>query len=229
MMTEIRYTNIKHILDEIHRHPLLEDVTLEQVVSYLVTFIGLFGMPKLYVDKEIKLAIVNHRALLPCDLVSIKQVKNCKTNVCMRATTDSFNPEDKESRYDDETFKTQGTVIFTSFKDGDILIAYSAIPVDDDGYPLLIDNPVFLEAFRLYIKKEVFQILFDTNKISAQVLQSAQQQYCWLAGQLHSEFTIPSYSEMESLKNSWCTLVQRVTEFRSGFKYLGSEEFIRKQ
>ena len=58
MVTEYTYTNIRRILDEIHRHPLLSSVTLEQVVSYIITFMGLFGMPKIYQDKEEILNII---------------------------------------------------------------------------------------------------------------------------------------------------------------------------
>ena len=52
MTKEYQYTNIRRVLDELHRHPLLSDLTLEQIVSYVVSFIGIFGMPKLYQDKE---------------------------------------------------------------------------------------------------------------------------------------------------------------------------------
>ena len=91
----------------------------------------------------------------------------------------------------------------------------------------LIDNSVFLKALEAYIKREVFTILFDMGKITPAVLQNTQQQYAWLAGQLQSELTIPSISEMESIKNSWCTLLQRTTEFREGFKNNGSQEYIK--
>ena len=61
------------------------------------------------------------------------------------------------------------------------------------------------------------------------VLQNTQQQYAFLAGQLQSEFTIPSISEMESIKNSWCTLIQRTSEFTTGFKNNGDREYIKLQ
>ena len=121
------------------------------------------------------------------------------------------------------TFKTQGNILYTSFKTGDVYIAYKAIPVDECGYPLLIDNSIFLKTLESYIKKEVFTILFDMGKISGAVLQNAQQQYAWLAGQLQSEFTIPSISEMESIKNNWCSLIQRTKEFDNNFMYLGNK------
>ena len=65
------------------------------------------------------------------------------------------------------------------------------------------------------------------GKIQAAVLQNAQQQYAWLAGQLQSEFTIPSVSEMESLSRSWNTLIQRTSEFDNGFTTLGNKEYLK--
>ena len=228
MVKEYQYTNVRQVLDELHRHPLLSDLTLEQVVSYIVSFIGIFGMPKLYQDKEEVIHIENFRAILPCDLISINQIKECKTGVCLRSMTDNFMPRehyDKNVGYkvpQELAFKTQGQVLYVSFKTGDISISYKSIPVDKDGFPLLIDNPVFLKALEAYIKREVFTILFDMGKISPAVLQNTQQQYAFLAGQLQSEFTIPSISEMESIKRSWCTLLQRTSSFNDGFRNNGN-------
>ena len=235
MVKEYQYTNIRRVLDELHRHPLLSDLTLEQVVSYIVSFIGIFGMPKLYQDKEEILHIEDFRAKLPCDLISINQIKECKTGVCLRSMTDNFMPRehyDRSTGYkipQELSFKTQGQVLYVSFKTGDVSVSYKAIPVDKDGFPLLIDNPVFLKALEAYIKREAFTILFDMGKIAPVVLQNTQQQYAWLAGQLQSEFTVPSISEMESIKRSWCTLLQRTSEFNNGFKNNGDQEYIRLQ
>lgn len=235
MINDYQYINIRRILDELKKHPLLQDLTLEQVVSYTITFIGIFGMPKLYQDKEEFIHIENFRARLPCDLISINQIKECETGICLRSMTDTFMPSEHHDRAtgyrlpQELSFKTQGQVLYVSFKTGDVLVSYKAIPIDKDGFPLLIDNPVFLKALEAYIKKEEFTILFDIGKITPAVLQNTQQQYAWLAGQLQSEFTIPSISEMESIKNSWCALIQKVSEFDSGFKSLGDKEKIRLQ
>ena len=139
--------------------------------------------------------------------------------------TDNFMSRNNDDR--ELSFKTQGQVLFVSFKTGEVLVSYKAIPVDKDGLPLLIDNPIFLKALESYIKREVFTILFDMGKIAPAVLQNTQQSYAWLAGQLQSEFTIPSISEMESIKNSWCTLLQRTSEFKTGFKNNGNREYLK--
>ena len=67
------------------------------------------------------------------------------------------------------------------------------------------------------------------GKITPAVLQNTQQQYAWLAGQLQSEFTIPSQSEMESISRMWNTLIQRTSEFNNGFSSLGNKEYIKLQ
>lgn len=235
MVKEYNYINIREALSRVLRHPLLQDITLEQAVQYTIDFIGIFGMPKLYQDKEEVLHIEDFRAKLPCDLISINQVKECKTGVCLRSMTDNFMPREQYDRNagykipQELSFKTQGQVLYVSFKTGDVSVSYKAIPVDKDGFPLLIDNPVFLKALEAYIKREAFTILFDMGKITPAVLQNTQQQYAWLAGQLQSEFTIPSISEMESIKNSWCTLLQRTNEFSNGFKNNGDQEYIKLQ
>lgn len=235
MIKEYQYTSIRQVLDELKKHPLLQDLTLEQVVSYVISFIGIFGMPKLYQNKEEVLHIDDFRALLPCDLVSINQIKECETGICLRSMTDNFMPreqQDKNTGYklpQELTFKTQGQILYVSFKTGDVLLSYKAIPLDRDGFPLLIDNPVFLKALEVYIKREVFTVLFDMGKITPAVLQNTQQQYAWLAGQLQSEFNIPSISEMESISRMWTSLIQRNTEFDNGFSSLGNREYIKLQ
>lgn len=251
MVNEIRYTSINRVLDELLRHPMLQDLTLEQAVSYAITFIGLNGYPNFYQDKIENVEIHGFRGLLPCDLISIIQVKDAKSDKCLRAMTDNF-PKGMEKPYhkdctdpmnnmmhtpyipprqeyfEEPSFKTQGRIIFTSFPEGIVEVAYKAIPVDEDGFPLVIDNEVYLSALKAYIKQEVFTIKFDMGNLPAAVLQNAQTEYCWRAGQLNSEFMIPSVSEMESISRMWNTMIPRTREFDSGFRSLGDREYLRK-
>lgn len=235
MIKNISYVNIREVLSRLLRHPLLQDVNVEQAVQYTIDFIGIFGMPKLYQDKEEVIRIEDFRAVLPDDLISINQIKENTTGVCLRSMTDNFMPKEDYNKTtgnrvpQELTFKTQGQVLYVSFKTGDVIVSYKSIPTDDEGYPLLIDNSIFLKTLETYIKKEVFNTLFDMGKISVAVLQNTQQQYAWLAGQLQSEFTIPSQSEMESISRMWCTLIQRTSDFNGGYKNLGNKEFIKVQ
>lgn len=255
MVTNIQYTNIRRVLGDITDHPLLMNVTLEQVIRHTIRFISLHGYPQLYQDKIDTVGIKDFRGLLPCDLISIIQVKDLKTDICLRSMTDTFTPEQRpkpdmrnqpkdllnnmkppvdtyipsmQEYREEPSFKTQGKIIFTSFPEGRVEIAYKAIPVDKDGFPLLIDNETYLNALEAYIKVKVFTVKFDTGKIQAGVLSNAQTEYAWAARQLQSEMITPSMSEMESITRYLNTLIKPVRQFDNGFKDLGNREYLRR-
>ena len=247
MVKELQYISIKRVLDNLLDHPLLRDLNLEQVVRHTLRFIALHGFPQLYQDKIEQVEIHDFRGTLPCDLISIIQVKDMKSHLCMRAMTDNFTPGMKKKPkeipncgygdngfispyrdyYEELTFKTQGRIIFTSFPEGRVEIAYKAIQTDEDGFPMLVDNENYLAALEAYIKKQVFTVKFDTGKLQAGVLQNAQQDYAFLSRQLVDEFNIPSVSEAEAMTRMYNTLIPKVRDFDRGFKHLGDREYLR--
>lgn len=235
MIKDSKYITLKEVLSNVLRHPLLQNIDYEAAIQYAIEFISAVGMPDMFVTKEEIITISNHRGYLPCDLISVTMVKDMKNNICLRSTTDVFEPIDtvpaeQRHRYPspDDTYKIQNQVIITSIASGDVLISYKAIPVDDMGAPLVMDNPTYIKALQAYIKQEAFTVLYDLDKIKPGPLQNAQQDYCWWVGKLQSEMTIPSIAEMESLKNMWCSLIQRTTDFDNGFKTLGTREYIKR-
>ena len=226
MVKEIDYINIRELLSRVLRHPLLQGFTLEQAIQYTIDFIGIFGFPEFYEDKQAEIDICDFKGNLPCDLVEIVMVKECKTNAPLRSMTAAFNPGGKYYNHlrQEPQFKTQGRVIVTSFPVGTVIVAYKAIPVDDEGLPLLIDNSKYLKALELYIKCQLFTILFDLGKITPQVLQHTEQEYAWAAGQLEEEFKTPSVSEMQSITNMLNQIIVRKDEFYNRFERLGNKE-----
>ena len=230
MVKEIEYVNIRELLSRVLRHPLLQDFTFEQAVQYTIDFIGTFGFPELYKDKEAKVPICEYKGELPCDLIEIIMVKECRTNIPLRSMTGAFNPGGRYYRHlrHEPQFKTQGRTIIVSFPKGDIIISYKAMPVDDEGYPLLIGNSKYLKALELYVKTNLFTILFDMGKITPAVLQHTEQEYAWAAGRLEEEFKTPSVSEMQSITNMLNQMIRRKNEFYNRFERLGNKEFWKK-
>jgi hypothetical protein len=143
--------------------------------------------------------------------------------------TDTFFPDDDSFRHTapyEASFKTQGTVIFTSFPEGMVKISYKSTPVDEDGFPMLIDNESYLDALEAYISMKVIRNKFRQSKIPAAVYQDAQQEYAVAAKELQSEMCTPSVSEMESITRLWNTLIPRVHQFDRGFRHLGDREHL---
>lgn len=229
----IRYISLKQILDDVLDHPLLKDISFERAVNHAVHFIRIVGMPRAFNEKTGLVTIENYRGMLPCDLDSIIQVRT--HNECgqsyrvFRYSTDSFHmSENKQDSYD-LTYKVQGNIIFTSMKNGTIEIAYRALAVDSEGYPMVPDNSSYIRALELYIKKRCFNVLFDMGKITPQVYNQVCQDYAWAVGQAQSDLVRLSIDEMQSLTNSLNTLVARVNEHSRGFVNNGSMEKIKLQ
>lgn len=236
-------TNIRRVADRIMRHPLLRDVPFETILDYTVDFLQIVGVPSLFEEKTALLHVENYRCMLPCDYVSMIQVRTVKkvdgiepdhrSHISYRYSTDSFHMSNEKpdvGRYGtDLTYKIQGYVIYTSTKDTDIEIAYNAIATDGEGYPLLPDNPSFLRALEAYIKKQQFTILFDLGKLQPAILQNAQQEYAWAVGDCETEFNRLTLDKAESLFNSWRTLLIRDSEHRHGFVNDGAKEYLTIQ
>lgn len=223
MINNITYTNIRVILDDCMQHELLQDLTLEQVVGYTVKFNGIFNIPQLYTEKSTFVEIKDYRGKLPCDLVSIKQVRDTRDNLALKELDSTFfNPNTK-----DKAFKTQNMIIFTTFKEGKVEIVYRAVPVDEEGYPMIIDNEKYKNALELYIKKDRFTRYFDNGKLHQNILQNVQQEYAWAAGQLESELKMPSLSQWENISQAHNKLIQKTGEFRKGFETLSTPEIYK--
>lgn len=205
----------------------MQDMTLETVVDYSVDFMRIMGNPTIFENKVIKLNIEEYRAELPEDFYKMIQMRN-NEGKSFRYTTDSFHfSEDRKNDNRDLTYKIQGNILFTSIKEGEVELSYTAISVDECGFPMIPDNSSFTRALELYIKKQWFTILFDTGKISPQVLQQTLQDYAWAAGDCYTEFNRMTLDEAESFYNSWRTMIIRDNEHSYGFKNNGTKERLK--
>lgn len=240
-------TTIRLCVDKIKRHPLLQEIPFETILDYLVDFIQIVGCPSLYEEKTGIIEICDYRGILPCDYVSMIQVRTAylkdsssasdypgiRKHATYRYASDSFHMS--PDKYDvgrggtDLTYKIQGGIIYTSTKNTPIEIAYKAIATDNEGFPLIPDNASFRRAFTAYIKAEWFRILFDLNKITLQSLQQALQDYAWAVGDCEAEFHRLSLDKAETLFNTWRTLIIRDNGHKTGFANTGAKEYITVQ
>ena len=231
----MEFITINTIMDKITRHPLMQDIPLETVIDYTVDFIRLVGTPPSFMDRTAIVDIYEYRGELPCDFYEMTQVRlaprpghPAELSPTFRYTTDSFHMSPIKPKVSDLTYKVQGRCIFTSpLREGPIEIAYKAMPVDEEGQPLIPDNASYIRALRAFIKKEYFNDQFDLGKIPPQVMQKADQDYAFYVGQAQTDLIRPTLDQMESISALWATLIPRVQEHRKGFLHTGTREHFR--
>lgn len=226
------YTNINVIADRITRNKLLTDVTFETILDYTFEFIKIVGMPKSMFEKTAIVEIEDYKGMLPCDYYKMIQIRTTGGDY-FRESTDSFHMspnkelEGNSKRNTGITYKVQGRFIFTSMPNCVIEIAYRALPIDENGFPLIIDNGTYPRALEEYIKMKCFDDLFNEGKVSLQVLQNRQQQYGWAVAQAESDLIRPSLDMMESITNMRTKLLPSKVDHNNGYVTEGAKQYLR--
>lgn len=204
-------------MDDLLADDMMKGLSLERAVNYAVEFIRVVGLPNAFEEKVEKIKIENHRGVLPCDFYEVVQVKDCKGLEYLSTET----PFDSRVLL---TYKIQGNVIITSVRETELLFAYRAHKVDADGFPMIPDNGSFPRALELYIQKRYFTILFNSGKVSRDVLQNTQQEYAFYVGQASNDLVRLSIDQMQSLTNMWTSLLQRHHKHADGFATINAPE-----
>lgn len=229
---EAQYVKIQRIADDLANHPMLRDISFDRIINYTQELMQIIGSPKMFLEKTEKVEIKDYRGELPCDFIEVIQVRGTR-HECLPdeyvATANTFHTtEHKNHTIGLPTYKIQGGVIITSREEDTIEVSYRAIPVDEDGWPMLPNNAAFIRAVEAYIKLQCFTVLFDQGQISQAVFQQAKQDYAWCAGQAETQLIMPSLDEMETITNMWNTLIPRVTEHRTHFAAAHNKEYLRR-
>lgn len=130
----------------------------------------------------------------------------------------------------DLTYKIQGNVVITSIPDGKVRIAYRAIGMDEDGWPLIIDNDSFIRALKSYIKMQWFTQKFECDELGKNgnaILQNAQQDYYANIAQAESRLQDLGPEKMRNIANILTDMIPRKYEHASGYADLNKEHSLR--
>ena len=227
------YVDINVIADRLKRHPLLQDVTFDAILDYTIEFIKILGIPKVYLEKTEVIEVNDYKGKLPCDFYQIIQARTLGGDY-FRESTDSFHMSPAKEREGHNyrntgvTYKIQGNFIFTSMPRCLMEIAYRALPIDEEGMPLIPDNGTYARALEYYIKLKIFEALFDQGKITPQVYANTQQQYAFAVKLASNDLVRPSLDMMESITNSWNKLLPSRRDHNNGYVMEGAKQYLRR-
>lgn len=239
-----KYTSLKVVIDKLLRDPLFNGLNFEAAVDYCVEFLYIVGVPDLFEEQLLNIEVEEYRALLPSNFVS--EIEVLINGHPARTATDTYHQfydqlktvsnshvgysdgEPKLRRSADYTFQIKGDVIYTSVKKANLKMTYWAVPVDDEGYPLIPENPTCMRAIKNYIELQHIRILWRSGKVTDKVYQDAQQQYSWAVGAYETDSRKLSLPDAESFYNMYKTLLIRDNEYNNRFRNLGTKEYIRR-
>lgn len=233
-----QYVSIRQTADKIKRGKLYKDIPFESVIDYTVDAMRLIMAEKYFVTKPAKIKIENYKAPLPCGFEFVIQTAkyDYKTHelIPMRYGTDNFHSiyhvegstdcTNKDSRF---TYVINNSVITASFKEGEMLMAYKAIQVDKEGYPMIPDNVNVQLAVEYYIKYRYLDDMGSDEAFIERRKSSDEQLYCWYVGKAQSAATNMTMDELESFANSMSQLFINTDQFKGRLRDLGLQEYIK--
>lgn len=174
-----------------------------------------------------KLKVKDHLARLPCGLVSIEAVfyngyrlSNSnrveskrlkpeeiqtvfKTSIDLHSTSDLLPGEPYS--YSSEYYKLQLDYLHTSFEEGELDLLYWKMPVDKEGYPLIVDNENYKEALYWYVMMKLIEAGYEHKVFD--------WRHCWemwenvYLPRAIAEMKMPTGDDMDRLRKGWTRLI----------------------
>lgn len=123
--------------------------------------------------------------------------------------------------YNDPTYNVNDNFIFVNFKDGFVFLAYDALPIDEDGFPLIPDNRRYKEAVKAFIRYKIDYILWRTSEIDRATFDYSEREWLWYVGSAGNIARMPNYDGMFTLMNQLRLIPQKYSH-NQFFRALGS-------
>jgi hypothetical protein len=166
-------------------------------------------------DYEAALAKINNEPTTRALLESLLQPSS---------TTDQSSGLSTTSDY---TYLINNGYIKTNIEEGYLMIAYQAIPTDNEGYPMIPDHQSFMEAVYWYIVMKLLYPQWMSGQIRDAVYADAKRSWNFYCKQAYGVAMMPNGDDqLESIKNTWHRLVEEFNEHDSFFSTMGQEQQI---
>lgn len=219
----MEFTTINNIAAEVYSHPLMKDLPFERIIADTLELMQITGCPNLFETKEVVLEVDKWRTMLPCDYYQINQLVTAEgPQRTFLESTDVFSPmgNGRPGKFE---YKIQGRILYTTMKEGKVRLSYEAIKLDEEGYPMIINNASYLRALKSYIKMNWFTNLFDSGLIKGDVLANAQQDYYANIAQAQNSLIMPDMAQMQNIAIIMNDALERTHNFYTNFRELNDE------
>lgn len=92
-----QYVSLRVIHDRVTRHPLMQSISLNDVVDYTIDFMRIVGVPSMFVNKIEHSHTDAYKVKLPCDYVELIQLSGRRG--IYRYSTDTFHLDYSSRKY----------------------------------------------------------------------------------------------------------------------------------
>lgn len=150
-----------------------------------------------------------------------EQIKELQEKIKTLSYSSSLLLRRPSNTYDVDYYDTHKDYLITSFPEGEIYLIYSGVPVDDDGFPLIIDTFKYKEAVTWYC---IYRMLLrGYEHKSMKDFTVPFQLWEKYRAQAINESKKFSQDDMERFKNMWASAKPNAEAWESFF--INNERF----
>ncbi len=126
----------------------------------------------------------------------------------------------------DYTYVINSNYIKLNIKEGYLMLAYAAISTDEDGYPLIPDDPMFSEALYWYVVKKYWYPAWVGGRVRDRVYYDAQRSWNFYRKAAYAAAMLPNADQLESLKNQTLKLYPEINDHANFFSTSGEQQVV---
>lgn len=225
-----KFTSVKQLIAKVYRDlKIQEEDRWVDMIEWSAEALELIGTFQQYHPKTVDLTVEGNRAKLPCDFYKVIQI--AYGNIPIQYGTGSF---DNTYHCDDcinlktksqFVYTINNSYIFTNF-DGAICLSYLAIPVDEEGFPMIPDDASYMEALYKYIDMKLLYPEFRAGRIPQGIYNEAVHDWNYKCMQARGAGNMPNIDKMEAIKGQWLRLIPDINQHSVFFNSLGQQERI---
>ena len=228
----MNYISLKSLIDRIMISPLYYELKFDAAIIWAVECLNKIETSEVFVDKVENIIIEDHIGELPYDYVKAIKLRinpiTERDSVSAKISVDPFFQKFQENDMGLRDYKIEGGYIKTYIEEGTVDLAYKALPVDGDGYPMIPDNTFIILAIQRYVQLQYLEILRDTGTLQdASILYDMEKKYAWAVGQAQSQRQLENLDKMQGVKNAISSLVMSNNSHETDYREITSKEYRR--
>lgn len=204
----------KAIIERVYRRlGVNEDLPEDDMIEWVGEALLRIGAYSQFKPKVTTLEVTNGKVEVPCDFYKLIEITYSTDSNCIKLPlswknesfrNDYFCDDCKIAvwrSYNDAYFMINDSYIYTSFDEGELCVAYLAIPTDEDGYPMVPDEELVIDACAKYVIYQLDYREFRKGAITDKVFQHSEREWHWGVGAARGALNMLNTQQLESLRN----------------------------
>ena len=101
----------------------------------------------------------------------------------------------------------------SNVRNGYIKISYYGIYTDDEGMPMIPDEPSYFEALYWYVAMKLLYIEYFTGRKSQGLYYDAKSSWNFYRKQAYAEAMMPDQNDLINISKTWHTIVPEIDSY----------------